>query len=253
MASYNNAMIGDLGKTFGYNLSGQETDSLLNQTGGEYAKLVSYFENKKAQDMAASELNKAKTGLTSAVDPNNITANAQKMLEFQKTANQPMVGALQNAQGKLKSTYDQLIASIKGNQQVAENQQTLSTNNEMAKRGISSNSGMFQQEMNNSLLPVRTAFTSQMTDAFKGYTQDDINLALQLAQAQTGDPNAAMSNALGLSGQQGNVYNSLAGIAQGDTANALEMWKRLNPSAMEQAQINSLNNKTTNTDPLGLL
>lgn len=64
----------------------------------------------------------------------------------------------------LKARYDNLLASIKGNQTTAENRQTLTTGNELARRGISNDSGLYQQELTNAVNPITRDYTGLATD-----------------------------------------------------------------------------------------
>jgi len=147
----------------------------------------------------AQTTNNSSSSNNSNVDP---VANAQKLLDFQKQANQPVVQSLQTQTPGIQQKYTDLVASIKGNQQVSENRQTLATNNELGARGILPTSGYYQQEMANSLLPVTSAYSGQLANANAGSIQDLQSLALQIAQLQAGNPESAISGGLQISGLQ---------------------------------------------------
>lgn len=165
---------------------------------------------------------------------------AQRALDFQKKANEPVVSALQAQQAPLKDRYQKLLDSIKGNQQIAENRQTVTTNNELGKRGISSNSGLYQQDMANALNPIGQAYTDQYNTAFGNQNSAESDLAFKIANAQAGNPESAISTGANLSTTAQNI---LAG-------------QYISPEdkALKTAQANYYNNqaKTSTNDPLGL-
>lgn len=194
----------------------------------------------------------AQTNLAASADPNNIIGNAQRLNQFYQTANQPVVSALQGQQSKLDDTYQKLLSSIKGQGEVLSNQQTLATNNELAKRGINSQSGYGAQQMINAQLPINAQINSSLVGAEQGYNQNALDLAYKLAQAQSGNPEGALSGATNFANIGVNANNSLLSLAQ-------DLYKRNNPTAAESAQTNYYNAlasgklQQTNSDPLGLL
>lgn len=198
-------------------------------------------------DLSPSEASNYLTGQKSGTDTTNqLKTNsdpiyqAQRALEFQKKANEPIVSALQGQQQPLKDRYEKLLASIKGNQQIAENRQTVTTNNELGKRGISSNSGLYQQEMTNALNPIGQAYTDQYNTAFGNENTAESDLAYKIANAQAGNPESAISTGANLATTAQNI---LAG-------------QYISPEdkALKTAQANYYNNqaKTSTNDPLGL-
>lgn len=150
---------------------------------------------------------KSSTDASTPPTTDSIITNAQKLLDFQKQANQPIVSALQGQQGPLDQRYKDLVASIKGNQQVATNRQTLATNNELGRRGIGPNSGLYDREMNDALLPVDATFNSQLVQANEGYGNDVLDLALKISGAQAGNPLEALTGGQNLYNTQVNSAN----------------------------------------------
>ena len=224
MASLNGELISKKGSEYGFNIGPGEADQILSQTrGGDPYDVDLYFKNRQAQ----GEIGKAGSSDT-------LIQNAQKLLDFQKTANQPIVSALQGQIDPLKKTYEDLIASIKGNQQLDINRQTLATNNEFAKRGISNTSGVYEQGLANSLVPVNTQYSGVLASTGMEEQQKLMDLATKIAQYQAGDPNAAISGGLSAQGNQIDIAKSLAALSQ-------NQWNRYNPSALETAQINQAN------------
>lgn len=134
----------------------------------------------------------------------DVVGNAQKLLDFQKTANAPVVASLQSQTPGIQDKYKQLVDSIKGNQQVSTNRQTLVTNNELGKRGILNTSGLYGQEMSNSLTPIEAQYAGLTANANAGSIQDLQDLALHIAQLQAGNPETAIQGGIQAGGiQQG--------------------------------------------------
>lgn len=103
---------------------------------------------------------------------------------------------LQASQAPLEQRYQSLLDSIKGNQTTAENRQTVTTNNELGKRGISGSSGVAQQEMTNALNPITQQYAGLAKDT--GLAREDSLKALQdqianLTPQETAD-NRAIQN-----------------------------------------------------------
>lgn len=148
----------------------------------------------------------------------DVVGQAQKLLDFQKQANQPVVASLQSQQPGLQDKYKQLVDSIKGNQQLDTNRQTLATNNELGQRGILSSSGLYQQELTNALTPIDTQYAGLTANANAGSISDTQALALQIAQLQAGNPESAISGGL----QIGGLQNQASQIASQNTLNAAQ-------------------------------
>lgn len=165
---------------------------------------------------------------------------AQRLLDFQKTANAPVVSALQGQVDPLKQRYTDLITQIKGNQTTAENRQTLATSNELGARGILPTSGLYQQEQVNALNPITTDFSNQLNTANTGESADLADLATRIATAQAGDPTSAASAAL-------NFYNTQQ--AAQTSANSLAAQQAAQAQANQIAQATLANQtKQTNYD-----
>jgi len=69
---------------------------------------------------------------------------------------------LSGESARLEDRYRLLIDDIKRNQGVAETRQTRSTGAELARRGISQESGVYGQEMTQALNPITESYTSQI-------------------------------------------------------------------------------------------
>ena len=155
--------------------------------------------------------------------------------------NEPVAKSMEAQATPLSKRYDDLIASIKGNQVVAENRQTLTTNNELAKRGILSQSGLAQQTMTDAVNPVTQQYTGQITDVGNQKNTDLSNLATQVAQIRAGGNNTAFTSGIG---QYNTQQNLAATTAQNSTTNALNAQN----SAVDNAYKQALTQKTLATN-----
>lgn len=139
----------------------------------------------------------------------------QSALDFTRQANAPAVSTLQGGVGNLKSRYDDLIKSIKGNQETATNSATLSASNELAKRGILPDSSLFGQEVNKAVNPVLSQYSNILANTGVQEANDTNPLLSAIAQLQTGNPQGALSY-----GQSQNQLDQQA--AQNAASNALQ-------------------------------
>lgn len=144
---------------------------------------------------------------------NDVVNNAQQLQNFQIQANQPAIQSLGSQSNDLQSRYSDLLNSIKGQGSVAVNAQTLATNNELGKRGISSDSGVGAQTMASALLPVTTQYAGLTAQTGLQEQQDVNSIASQIAQLQAGNSAAAISGATGFLTAQQNAANTNAQIA----------------------------------------
>ena len=153
------------------------------------------------------------SGSSSSITGSNTIDSIQKM--YQKAA-QPAVNSyaagipetqamygqqrsqLQAEQTPLASRYDNLINQIKGNQTTAENRQSVTTSNELGRRGILGDTGLGQQEMTNALNPITSEYTGMIQDT--GYAKETAlrDLANQISNTYTNETAAtrAIRNAL---------------------------------------------------------
>lgn len=138
---------------------------------------------------------------------------AERARQYNIQANQPVVQQLQKTQTDLGSQYKQLLDSIKGNYNTATNAQTLATNNELGRRGISSDSGLYQQEMANAMRPIDSQFQSLAANTGLQQGKDMQDLALQIANLQSGNPAESLNFGQGVASQQQQANNLAAQIA----------------------------------------
>lgn len=157
----------------------------------------------------------------------------KRAIEMNKEANKPAVESLEASipeQAKkftnqrsqleaekqpLKERYDSLLSQIKGNQTTAENRQTVTTNNELGKRGLLPASGLAQQEMTNALNPITAQYTglykdtglaqeadfrdigNQITSSFDKETEANRSVRNAIAQLMSGAAGAGISQGMG--------------------------------------------------------
>lgn len=138
-------------------------------TSKEYAKVYNQIKS------MGGSTSKGSIGSSGAI--NSAIAAAQKAV-------QPAVDSANKIASSISDRYDQLINDIKGQQETALNKQTVTTQNELGRRGIIGG-GLAEQELTSALQPIRSDYTSQMTQAGNS-TQDYLNnLAMQIAQLQS--------------------------------------------------------------------
>lgn len=125
------------------------------QKAGKYSDYQGYLDS---SGMGNSVVQNAIKMNQEAVKP-AIQSYEASIPEIQASSQQQRT-QLQAEQGPLEQRYKNLLESIKGNQTTSENRQTLTTANELAKRGISNDSGVFQQELTNAVNPVTQQYTS---------------------------------------------------------------------------------------------
>lgn len=184
MAGLNTAQIVDRAKQSGVNLSNEQADSILKQTfsqsifGADPGKVDALIRTNYSTPSYSSS-----SGGFGGVNTSNPQSYIDSAVNAYKEANKPAIQSLQSAipeqktafanertrlqgqEGTIKDRYKNLIDSIKGNQVVAETRQTTTTNNELARRGITSDSGVFEQEMTNVLNPITQQYTGLAKDA----------------------------------------------------------------------------------------
>lgn len=124
---------------------------------------------------------------------------AKKVQQMQIDANQPAIAQLQKSSTDLQGTYKDLLESIKGQQGVAQDAQTLATNNELGRRGISSDSGVAQQQQASALRPIAAQYQGLAANAGIQQQNDLSGIAGQIAQLQGGNLPSALQFGQGAS------------------------------------------------------
>ena len=175
---------------------------------------------------------------TTGVDPQSII---QKSIQQMQQANQPAVSSLQTSIPEVQQKYAQtrsqlqaqapnldqqykdLLTSIKGDQQVAENRQTVTTNNELGRRGITGDSGLAQQELTNAVNPITQQYATLTNQTglegikSKQALQDSI---ANLVPQETSDERA--------------ILNSIAQLQSGANSSGVQLGQNLYSSQLDQ-------------------
>ena len=162
---------------------------------------------KKAVQMAQETVKPAVSSLTASIP------EIQSRFAQEKTR-------LQGQVQPLSDRYSSLLDEIKGNQQTATEQQTVATANELGRRGVSTTSGLGEQTIASSLLPVNRTFTpliqqtglsreadlSALQNQITGLTGQETtslrDIQNAIAQLQSGAATGAVPTALSLLGSQ---------------------------------------------------
>ena len=120
---------------------------------------------------------------------------------------EPAAQAMRAEKEPLKERYEGILKQILSGQERAETRQTLTTGQEMGKRGILPSSGFFQQEMTRGLEPITREYTGMYKEAGTQRESDlrAIDSAIAQLYAQAGQ--AGMT--AGLTQQQNAITNAL--------------------------------------------
>lgn len=165
---------------------------------GQQVKVINNGNGTRSiRPLSSNELSQQST--TQALD------SARQIRDFNVQSNQPAIQSYEASKNPLQDRYKNLLQTIKGNQQVAENRQTTTTNNEMGRRGISNDSGVYEQEMTNAVNPITQQYTGMYGDANAQQGIDMSNIDKAIAMLKTGNPEAAFSGGMGI---QSNVQQA---------------------------------------------
>lgn len=171
--------------------------------------------------------------------------SARQIRDFNIQSNQPAIQAYEQSKNPLQDRYKGLLDQIKGNQQVAEQRQTLTTNNEMAKRGITNNSGVYQQQMTDALNPITRDYTNKYGETVANQNADVAAIDRAIAQLKTGSPAESIGAAL-------NIGNAAQSANQFEQDLALRRAiAEMNNKAPQQEQYTTLGEGQTLFDLVG--
>jgi hypothetical protein len=232
MAGLNVAQIIDRARQTGVNLSNEQADGILKQTfsqsiyGADPGKVDALIRTNYSSPGFTSPGSGGSTG--GSTDPKTYIDQAVNAF---KRANEPAISnlratipeqqkmfkdertRLEGQVGTIKDRYKNLIDSIKGNQKVAETRQTTTTNNELARRGITNDSGVFEQEMTNAVNPITQQYTGIAKDAAISQEEDLQDNSARIT-GLTNEESAAIRSILGnIAGLESGAANS--GISTG--------------------------------------
>ena len=177
----------------------------------------------------------------------NRTSAVNSAIAQAQAAVQPAIDTANKVSSSISDRYNQLISDIKGQQTADVNKQTVTTQNELGRRGIIGG-GLAEQELTSALQPITANYTSQMTQA-GNTTQDYLNnLAMQVANLQsnaglqgisTGNTNYNADKTFGIQQQQ-YADNQAAAKAAADFQNLIYKTITLPTSQANIANTNSL-------------
>jgi hypothetical protein len=179
-----------------------------------------------------------------AFNTETIIKNAQALNDFYVKQNQPVIAATEATKAPLIQRYNDLIASIKGNQTTAENRQTLTTNNELGRRGITGSSGLAQQEITNAVNPITQQYTGLIKDTTGTENLDIANIDKAIASLAAGNPESSVSTSTGLA-------NAAQSASQFQQSLAAQQQQNAIANALAQSQFNLTKDKYA-SDPYGL-
>jgi len=118
-----------------------------------------------------------------------------KGMSQEQAAVKPVVKSLEASKSPIQERYKTLIDSIKGNQQTATNRQTVSTANELGRRGIQGG-GLYDQTFADSLNPITQQYTGMLQNANTQQSADLNQVDQLIAQIQSGASKDSIQNAL---------------------------------------------------------
>lgn len=137
-------------------------------------------------------------GSASGLNTDSILKNAQAINEFNIKQNQPVIASYESSKVPLKQRYDDLISSLKGSEKTAIDRQTLTTNNELARRGIGSDSGVYQQEVTNAVNPITERYAGMVKDTTNQQNMDFSAIDQAIARLKSGAPMESVNAATGI-------------------------------------------------------
>lgn len=213
----------------------RDSSGMVYTTGGSTATNYNVNDwNKRQLDKYGSSSSSSNKSSSSSSSSNNMQSTIENAIKMQQKAAQPAIDQLKSTipstqasfdtrasqleaeKQPLQARYQSLIDSIKGNQVVAENRQTVTSRNELGKRGIPLTSGVAEQEVTNAVNPITSEYTGLIKDTglaqeadLRTLANDITNLGLSkvdavnaisnaIAQMQSGASSAGITTGLGI-------------------------------------------------------
>lgn len=130
----------------------------------------------------------------------------------------------------MNQRYQNLINQITGNQRQAESRESTATSREFGRRGISLQSGIFDQTLNERLDPITKYYTGQIKDV--GFEQGKANRELQALLG-----NLTSAEIEQLRGIQNTIAQIQAGGSQDAAQNALQLLQLNQNQALNQQEL----------------
>lgn len=185
----------------------------IGQSGGRNPIQETEYQNLKRQQQSQPSYSVPNYASATPASTPNLLDTAKQLQQFQVQANQPAIQTLQSQQGDLKTKYDDLLASIKGQQATAEGYTTRATSSELGRRGLLPQSEEGQRTIASALQPLASQYQGLTAQTGLAQEQDMMSLAQKIASLQAGNPEGASSQALSLLGVQQSASNAAAQIA----------------------------------------
>jgi len=193
--------------------------------------------------------NSLSSGSNSSSGASDYQSLARQRMQMQQEANAPAVQSLQSQiptiqqsyqqqgnylksqQAPLEERYKNLLSSIQGQQTQETNRTSTATANELGRRGISSQSGLYEQTVNQALNPINQFYTGQLSNANLDQqaalsslqnqiaqnpiqqTQAEQQVQQAIAQLQASGNSQGIQQALSLYGQQQQAQQQAAQLA----------------------------------------
>lgn len=154
----------------------------------------------QSSNASANNSNPAPTQSTPVVPQQSFEDLAQKAIQMNQQAVQPAVDALKATKQPLQDRYTALLSQIKNNQSIAENRQTVTTNNELGARGILPSSGLAQQTLTNAVNPITQEYSAEYGQTAAGENSDLANIDAQIAQLLSGAATSGINTGASLYG-----------------------------------------------------
>ena len=114
------------------------------------------------------------------------------------SAVRPATERLESTIGQTSESYQNLINAIRGQQQVAEQQQTQVTAAELARRGLTPTSGLGAQQITSAIAPVQAQYAQQAAQAGVSGIQAQNQLASQIASLLASGGQTGLSTGVNL-------------------------------------------------------
>lgn len=133
-------------------------------------------------------------GMGASIDP---IETAKKLRQFTIESNQPAIQSYQASKAPLEERYKNVLNQIKGNQTISEEREKTNVAREYGKRGIPLSSGVYDQAVSQAINPISQAYTGMYQDSLASQNIDLSNIDKAIALLQSGNPESAISGALG--------------------------------------------------------
>jgi len=194
---------------------GKDTQEYKNyqagKSSGKYSDLMDYV----SKTSGAKPI--SYSGGSGGGDMNSYIQNATKLAQ---QAVQPAVGALQTSKSTLQDKYKNLLDTVKNQGDQAINAETLTQRNELGRRGILPNSGLYESTVTGAVNPLRQNIANLLSSTGIAGQQEENNINTQIATMLS---NAGLQG-LSLGGSQFNTAQTRAD--QQDQAKSAAEWQK---------------------------